>query len=162
MNELITLSAKYLFAVSVIILVIYWLKQPKGTKKDLALTTLIAGILAILIAKIAGHFIYDARPFVSDNITPLIAHANDNGFPSDHTLLTSLIGFAVYIYSKKLGIALLVIALIVGASRVAAGIHHPLDIAGAFIITGTAVGITWYAQKRFARSGTTEPTQSEV
>lgn len=150
MNEIIILSAKYLFVVSILTLIAYGLRQPNNSKKQLALITLFAGALALALAKISGHFIYDARPFVSSHIMPLIAHANDNGFPSDHTLLTSLIGFVVFIFSKKLGGALLTVALIVGLARVAAGIHHPLDIAGAFIISGIAVALTFVLQNHLS------------
>ncbi|MDP3995235.1 MAG: hypothetical protein Q8P78_01305, partial [bacterium] len=43
--------------------------------------------LAYVIAFVARSFFYSPRPFVESGIAPLIPHAPDNGFPSDHTLL---------------------------------------------------------------------------
>ncbi len=139
MNELIVICAKYLYIVSILLFIACGFKQATNTKKRLAFVTLVGGILALILAKISGHFVYDARPFVSDHVTPLIAHASDNGFPSDHTLLTSFLAFAVWTISRRLSLALAAIALFVGSTRVAAGIHHPLDIFGSFAISAVAV-----------------------
>src|SRR6185437_16083076 len=85
-----------------------------------------------------GHIISDPRPFVVGHFTPLLPHANDNGFPSDHTLLASFLGYAALRYSRWIGIAALVAAATIGLARVAAGIHHLEDIIGSFVITGVA------------------------
>jgi undecaprenyl-diphosphatase len=142
MNELIIIGAKYLFIVSVLVWTGFWFMLPASRKRNFVILTLGAGVLAFIGAQVAGHFIYIERPFVVGHFEPLIAHAAGNGFPSDHTLLASLLGFAVYSYSKKTGIALLIIALMVGVSRVAAGVHHPLDVAASFAISGLAVVVT--------------------
>ena len=87
-----------------------------------------------LIAKLISHFYYDPRPFVAGHFTPLIPHQADNGFPSDHTLLSAAIASIIYYFNKKLSIGLWVLTLIIGFSRVYAGIHHPVDILGSVII----------------------------
>ena len=69
------------------------------------------------------------------------SHAADNGFPSDHALLTAFLGFTMLLYSKRVGIFLLVIALIVSWARVAAHIHNPRDIVGSFVIAAVSVVI---------------------
>lgn len=98
--------------------------------------------MALVVGKILNHDIQDPRPFVVKHITPLVAHAADNGFPSDHTLLTMTIASIVFVYNKKLGIILGAISLCVGLARVFAQIHHLEDIIGSIII---AIGSTYVA-----------------
>ena len=147
MNEIIILCAKYLLIVSFILAVICWYQQKGSSRKDFLILAITSGVLAIVLSRLAGHIIYDTRPFVVGHFTPLIPHASDNGFPSDHTLLTSWLAFSVLMYSKRLGGLLLLIALIVGSARVAAGVHHPLDILGSFVISAVAVGLSALALK---------------
>ncbi|OGY08860.1 MAG: hypothetical protein A3D24_03350 [Candidatus Blackburnbacteria bacterium RIFCSPHIGHO2_02_FULL_39_13] len=107
--------------------------------KFLALSALSLS-LSLSLAKLLNKIIVDPRPFVVNHIQPLIPHAPDNGFPSDHTLLVATIASIVFVFNKKLGIVIMVLAVIVGYSRVLAQIHHPLDIAGSVLI---AVVATW-------------------
>jgi undecaprenyl-diphosphatase len=74
---------------------------------------------------------------VVGNFTPLIPHAPNNGFPSDHTLLVSAIAAICSFYSRRVGVILWVIALYVGISRVYVGVHHPVDIVGSAVIAVT-------------------------
>ncbi len=145
MNFLITFTAQYVFLASVIIFLIYvfyiWTKERKKFISFLLLSV-ISFALSLIVAKILGHFIYDPRPFVTEHVKPLFAHAPDNGFPSDHTLLTAAIASVVFAYNKKLGILLYVISLAIGVSRILAQIHHPLDIIGSFVI---AIVVTYFS-----------------
>ena len=134
MNTLIVFIAQYLIIASVLGVVGYGFSLAREQKLNFAIHTIAGGIISLAFIKLGALLYNDPRPFISDNITPLIHHAADNGFPSDHTALTAFLGFLVLMYSRKLGIALLIIALLVGSARVAAGIHHPIDIVGAFII----------------------------
>lgn len=144
MNLIIILSAKYLFLVSVLIFIIYWLKVNRKIKKDLLIFSIFALPLSLIIAKISALFIKDPRPFVVEHIKPLIPHIADNGFPSDHTLLTMAIASVIFYYNKKLGIILYIIAIVTGVSRVLAKVHHPLDIIGSTII---AIVVTYLVSK---------------
>lgn len=134
MNHLIVFIAQYLFIASALGVISYGLTLAREQKINFAIHTVVGGIISLAFIKLAALLYNDPRPFVSDHITPLIHHAADNGFPSDHTALTAYLGFLVLMYSRKLGIALLMIALLIGSARVAAGIHHPIDIIGGFII----------------------------
>lgn len=157
MHSLIKFVGDYFFLLSLIILAIYWLRLGTRAKIDLAIELVAGGILALLLSTIGSHLFYDTRPFVIEHVAPIIAHAADNGFPSDHTLLTAFIGFTVLVRSRRVGALLLLIALLVGVARVAARIHHVTDIAGSFVIAALAVVIVqvvarWW-RGRSARSG---------
>jgi len=137
-DSLIVFVAQYFLYLALLVTAGFWLSSPTPVKVELVVRLLIGGVLALALATVASRWYYDPRPFVTDHVTPLFAHAPDNGFPSDHALAASLLGFTLAAYSRRVGAVLLVIALAVGAARVAAHVHHPIDIAGSFLISAVA------------------------
>ena len=143
MNYLFIVGAKYLYLIIVGIASIYFLKQTSTKKKQMIILGGISLPISYLVAKLGSFLFYNPRPFVSEKIIPLISHIADNGFPSDHTLLSSSIAFVIYFFNKKLGLFLFGLAFIVGISRIYVRIHHPIDILGSIIIAGVVVTITY-------------------
>lgn len=135
LNEVIILSAKYLYLLIVLVGIVFVGLRLKTRKKDIVWMTLICLPLILIIAKISGHFFYDPRPFVAHHFIPLVKHVADNGFPSDHALLSFAIASLVFVFNKKLGLILFVVGVLVGFSRVYVGIHSPIDIVGSFVIS---------------------------
>ncbi len=144
MDTLIIFGAKYLYLLSLAAAAIFFLRAPKDARKELFLYALVVLPAAYVLAKIAGFLYYDPRPFVEGGFAPLIPHTADNGFPSDHTLLTSAVAAVVTRFGRKTGAFLWVVAVLVGASRVAADIHHPVDIAGSIAISLLAAAAASY------------------
>lgn len=142
----IIFGSQYLFIIGVLIFLTYfaWLWK----KKKIVLRDLVFGFLALVVtyvtAKIIGHFYLNPRPFAVEHFIPLVPHIPDNGFPSDHTLLVSSLAAILYTYHKKLGITVFLIAILVGISRVYAGVHHPVDIIGAMAIAIFASFISYF------------------
>jgi undecaprenyl-diphosphatase len=141
MHQAVIVIAKYFIILSVIVTLWVFIEQPKDKKKEFILLGLIGGLLAILLAKLGGHFFYDTRPFVAGHFTPYFSHGADNGFPSDHTLLASFFMFLGWRYSRKFGISLFVLAILIGLSRVQAGVHHLVDIIGSFAFSALGFGL---------------------
>lgn len=139
MHEIVVITAKYLFVISLIVSFVVWLKLSKRDKKEFIILALVSGLLALALAKLGSWIFYDPRPFVVGHFTPYFSHGNDNGFPSDHTLLTSFLAFVVMKYNRTAGYWLLLVAVLVGLSRVVAGVHHLVDIAGSIIFSALAV-----------------------
>jgi undecaprenyl-diphosphatase len=148
MNLLIIFGAKYLVFVIILIAAMFAYSLPAEKRKELLIFALFALPLAYVCAKIASILYFNPRPFVVGNFTPLIAHAADNGFPSDHTLLSAAVATAVYFFHRKLGIALLTLSVLVGLSRVAAGVHHLLDIVTSVVIAFVIGLIVWKIRSR--------------
>ena len=69
-----------------------------------------------------------------EHFTPLISHAANNGFPSDHSLISFAFASIVFLFNKKLGFVLFLLSFLVGLSRVYVGVHYPIDILGSFLI----------------------------
>lgn len=135
-------GAQYLFVVSLLVFGLYFYAVPRDKKINFLVFSGLDLALTYLTGLLAGRLYNNPRPFVSEHITPLFSHVADNGFPSDHILLTGALASIIFCYNRKLGIALYAVALVVGASRVVAGVHHWIDILGALAITilvGTAV-----------------------
>ena len=122
----------------------------------MAILTIVSFPLTYIVAKISSVFVNDPRPFVVEHTKPLISHVADNGFPSDHVLLAMAITVVIFTFHKKLGIALFVITILIGAARVAAGVHHPLDIFGSMVIaifvTATANYLLPIVYSRFTKN----------
>lgn len=140
MNTIFIIGAKYLFVLPILIALYYFWKSPERKKIfRLSVWTL---PIALVVAKIANHLYYNPRPFVSEGITPLISHAADNGFPSDHVLLVSAIASVFMFVDKKAATWLWLITLFVAISRVYVGVHHTLDVVTSMaisVIVGTMV-----------------------
>lgn len=134
MDTLIIFTAKYLYLVIILIGVVTFFRLSKEKRFELfvfAATTLPL-MFALLI--LASSLYNNPRPFVVGDFTPLIPHAPDNGFPSDHTILSTAIAALIFPYARKTSIILFILALLVGAGRVLAGVHHTLDIVGSMVI----------------------------
>lgn len=150
-NEVIVIGAKYLYLVIVAAALIYWIVTPRTTKKYLVILGIVVCASALITSRIVAHFFYDPRPFVVRHFTPLVPHAPDNGFPSDHTLLGSAIAGTITVCNPILGIALWLITAMVGTARVLAGIHSPIDIAGSICIGAAAALVAHFLLRRLVR-----------
>ena len=150
-NLLIIFGAKYLLWVLIGLACVWFFKQPREKQKRLLLFAAVVFPIVYAVSRFIAMFYYNPRPFMVDNFTPLIPHEPNNGFPSDHTLLSAAIATVIYPLSKKVGAISWVLAILVGTSRVLAGIHHPIDIAGSIIIA-ILMGLIIY-QTLFRKSG---------
>jgi undecaprenyl-diphosphatase len=144
MNILAIFGAKYLYLIEIVLVVIYFFLQTRSKQKSIVVLSAIFFPLTYIVAKAVSFLYFDPRPFVVGHFTPLIAHAPDNGFPSDHMLLTCAIASILFVYNKKLGVIAWIIAFIIGASRVFVGVHHWIDIVGSVVIV---VCVMWLVKR---------------
>jgi undecaprenyl-diphosphatase len=151
MDSIVVFVAKYALFFSLAIAVYVWLRLPREQKWEAVVWAVIGGALALALVKLGGALFYDTRPFVTDHVAPLFAHAPDNGFPSDHTAVSMFAAVLVLYYSRRWGIVLVVISLLIGASRVAAHLHRPIDILGAIVIALVSALIAFPAARRLTR-----------
>jgi undecaprenyl-diphosphatase len=162
---------QYLLFVLAAVAVLVWLRLGRADRWRLAAETVVG--LAVLGAAIwvAGALHVDPRPFVQDPATPaLFPHPADNGFPSDHAAAGGLLAALVVRYRRVTGALVGVGAVVVGAARVAAHVHHVQDV-----VAGLALGLlagaggallvaagTSLAQRRVAASMTKRYRTSEA
>ena len=149
MDNLTIFVAKYLLVFVVLGIVVIWLMLPKEQRGQAAVTIVTTGILALILSRIAGSLYYDPRPFVNHNVIPLIPHAADNGFPSDHALFTMALTAIAFFYNKKIAWIMLALTALVGIARVMAHVHSPIDIIGAWVIAVVAAVASYYLVDKF-------------
>lgn len=112
-------------------------------QRDVALKAL-AGIgAALCISYLCGALWPHARPFVLGLGHAFFAHKATASFPSNHTIIIATLAFTL-IFDRRWagwGYALLLLAAVVGLSRVYLGVHFPLDIAGGLLLAPVAAGL---------------------
>lgn len=145
--DLTIFVAKYLVFIEALIALIVCVallyRRPRPDALRWVISCAITVVLAFLFAKIGSAVYNDPRPFATDHVKPLISHARDNGFPSDHALLAAAIVAAVFFLSPLWSIPFVVLAILVDWARVGAGIHHVADVLGSsvFVIIAALIAV---------------------
>lgn len=139
---LIIFGAKYLIVAAPLLVIAYFV-MAKTKRADLVRFAVAFLPLAAVLVLMAGVLWYNPRPFVVGNFVPLVSHAADNGFPSDHTILSAACAALLWPFSRRWSLVGWLIAILVGASRVAAGVHHSIDIVGSLMIAVVAAFVAW-------------------
>lgn len=119
---------------------------PKKERTVWAIKIVLAGLTSYLVARLVA-LVYQPttmRPFEKLGVDPGAAYIANPGFPSDHALFAMFLTLAVWYSTKNkpLALVMLVLTLIMGAGRVVALVHTPLDIIGGLLFA--LVGVVWY------------------
>ncbi|MFT4416131.1 undecaprenyl-diphosphatase [Fredinandcohnia humi] len=133
-NPAIIFIAEYMvYVLALIVLVIWFTRVQKN--RVMVISAGIAFIVAEILGKVAGKLHSNQQPFAElANVNQLIEKAVDNSFPSDHTILFFSFCFTFFLFGKRLGVLWILLACLVGVSRIWVGVHYPADVAvGAFI-----------------------------
>jgi undecaprenyl-diphosphatase len=152
-DNLIIFCAKYLIFILILAVFVIWLRLTPKLRWQFAAAVVLAGMAALIFSKIAGALYYHPRPFVVQNIKPLIAHGNDNGFPSEHALLAMTLSAVVYYYRRRLADWLFGLTFLIGLGRVFAHVHSPIDILGGLVLGILAGFVGFELAKRLLPSG---------
>lgn len=107
---------------------------------------IIGAVFAYGITSLIKYFYVAPRPFVE--ISEIIPLATFGGlytsFPSGHSTFFMALAVGLYFYNKKLAFLYGVSAVLIGVSRVASGVHWPVDIFAGFVIGGICVVFTYF------------------
>jgi undecaprenyl-diphosphatase len=92
-------------------------------------------VLAFGLAQVLAHLSREQRPFQDHPVHQLIPHSPGVGMPSDHATAAFAIAFGLVVFlSRRVGIALTPVAVLIGFARVWTGVHYPGDILAAVLI----------------------------
>lgn len=144
MELLIIFCAKYLIWAIAALFVLFFFFARRRIQRRLLIVSAISLPLAYALGWLASSLYYSVRPFVESGLTPLFAHAANNGFPSDHMLLGAALATIVLVFNRPSGLFLWLLALAVGWARVAAGVHHGLDIMASAAISTVIVVLVFF------------------
>jgi undecaprenyl-diphosphatase len=135
-NLIIEFLASFLIWFMFAGLLLLWFIDGRITKEQV-LHALIAAFIAWLIANILQNIIPTTRPFVTNGGPTLVwlpKSPDEGSFPSGHTALAFGLATTIWLHERKIGWVYLVLALIVGAARVLANVHYPIDILGGALL----------------------------
>jgi len=158
----IVVSAKYGLVFSAVITLYVWLRLPRPQKWELIIWAALGGAVAAALVKLGGALYFDPRPFVTHHIALLFPHAADNGFPSDHTAASMFLAVCVLFYSRRWGAVLIGMSLLIGASRVAAHVHSPIDILAGIVLGAAAALVTLPAARWLGRRRTLAAIRARI
>ncbi len=82
------------------------------------------------------------RPYrMLENLTILIPEPGEYSFPSGHTSSSFAAGVVLYLMlPKKYGIPAMILAFLIGISRLYVGVHYPTDVLGGMVM-GTLIAV---------------------
>ncbi|HUR73185.1 MAG TPA: phosphatase PAP2 family protein [Sporichthya sp.] len=141
MDSAMKFAANVLIFAAFAVLAVLCGRELMARQFDRVVQTGAALALAVVLSRVAAALLPEQRPFTTHpELHPLLAHDPGQSFPSDHSLAAFGIAFAVGAFlSVRWGAGLLILALIVGFSRVYVGVHYPSDIVGSALIAALAV-----------------------
>jgi undecaprenyl-diphosphatase len=121
-----------------LILVVFWFegqdRDQRESNQRAILRALTALLLANVILKLCNLIYFRPRPFDSHEVNLLFYRPWDSSFPSNPATVGFSVATAVWLYNRRLGALLLVLATLFGLSRIYCGVHYPTDvIAGALL-----------------------------
>ena len=116
----------------------------KERRIKIVYAALIALPLGYALARLAGLFFAHNQPFAVEGFEPLIPHAIDNSFPSDHVVVGGIFASVAFLADRRVGLFLWALTLLIGLARVLAGLHWGVDVLAAAVLALVAV---WVASK---------------
>lgn len=118
--------------------VIFFLFSGKGVNRLMIVTGFIAIAAAELVGKIVGSLHSNNQPFAElSEVNTLIDMSVNNSFPSDHTIIFFTMTVSFWLFKRKHHNLWVVLAFIVGLSRIWVGVHYPADVAAGAMIGAT-------------------------
>lgn len=134
--------ARTFIYVAVVVFAALWLRRD-------ALRAGLAGLIGALaglgVAAAIGMVWDRPRPFETGHYAPLVAHATDAAFPSDHLVVMGALTAAAWLCWRRIGVALAIVAVLLACARGIAGIHYVSDLVGGFLIGAACTVLAWWA-----------------
>lgn len=139
LDRLAAAANKYSLVLFGLILVWYFFKNRRAFWTAFWSAFLARGVFTILIR----YFFPRTRPFVLlENVNRLVPQdPKEASLPSGHTATFFAIALAVYLYDKRAGSVLFILALLLSVNRIFVGVHYPLDIVAGIIVAAVSVWI---------------------
>lgn len=128
-NTLIVFFGDYLIYFAVIPFVYFWFKD-----RRLFFKLVFSVALAIFVRTLINYIFPTPRPYEVSSIPPILRYTNKPSFPSGHTSFAVAFAATTFLKYKKLGIAFLLLAILIGIARVIGGVHFPIDILGGILV----------------------------
>lgn len=157
-DSVVVFCAEYLPYILVLVfaLLLIFSKKDKISKLRFLLFTGFSVLLARgVITEIIRYSYFHPRPFVNNAVHQLIFHETSGSFPSGHAAFFFALAMAIMLAPtliyKWWGFVFFIMAILIGISRVIAGVHWPMDILAGAIIGATSSLIVYLFLKKIAQ-----------
>src|SRR3954454_10198520 len=137
-------AAKYAIALSLLVLAVLVLLRLLHRELWPVIWAGLGLVFTFLLGLLAAAAYAEKRPFQTHHVHQLLAHDPGQSFPSDHATAAFGVAFAVLVFlSRRWGVVLILVALLIGFSRVYDGVHYPGDIGGSILCAAVGVAAAW-------------------
>ena len=132
LHDVLPLVMYIFYPVQLIILAIN-----EGLGSEVFLRFTLIPLCTLIAVTVVRALINAKRPYeVYDYTTAVQKNTKGKSFPSRHTVCAFIIAMAFLYINFRIGVIMLVIATIIGVTRVLAGVHFIRDV-----VSGAAIGI---------------------
>lgn len=133
-------AAEWVILVVPVGLVLMWTQG--GEQREAAVHAFLAAVVALTMSKLIGLMWFHPRPFMLEIGQNFLHHAPDSSFPSDHATSMFSVALALMLSrlreARRFGALLLALGVVVAWARVFLGVHWPLDMVCAFLVSTLA------------------------
>ncbi|MBQ8057229.1 MAG: phosphatase PAP2 family protein [Ruminococcus sp.] len=107
-----------------------------GFKSEVFLKATFVPLFVLILVTVLRYIINAKRPYEVYDYTPAIKkETKGKSFPSRHTASAFIIALAFLYIDVKLGIIMMVLATLIGITRVLSGVHFIRDVIGGALIS---------------------------
>jgi len=122
-----------------------WVAWRQPSQRIYAMLALVAAAGASMLAHALADAIAMPRPFAVGLSPAHIEHGARGALPSAHASVMFTVGlvFCLRPSLRKVGLAIIAIAVLTGWARVYVGVHFPLDIVAGLLLAAGIAGALW-------------------
>ncbi|MFE5431042.1 undecaprenyl-diphosphatase [Peribacillus simplex] len=143
LNPFFVFIAEYMIYF-LVLAVLMFLFSRRNNNRIMVICAFITLVISELLAKIAGQFHSNNQPFAElPNVNRLVEKAVNNSFPSDHTIIFFSFCITFWLFKRGWGILWVILAVLVGISRIWVGVHYPADVLVGAIISIVSATIVY-------------------
>ncbi|MFE4814527.1 undecaprenyl-diphosphatase [Peribacillus simplex] len=143
LNPFFVFIAEYMIYF-LVLAVLMFLFSRRNKNRVMVICAFITLVISELLAKIAGQFHSNNQPFAElPNVNRLVEKAVNNSFPSDHTIIFFSFCITFWLFKRGWGILWVILAVLVGISRIWVGVHYPADVLVGAIISIVSATIVY-------------------
>jgi membrane-associated phospholipid phosphatase len=126
-----------------------WVAWRRPSQRVYAMVTLVVAAAAAMLAHALADAIAMPRPFMVGLSPAHIEHGARGSLPSAHASVMFTVGllFCLRASIRKIGLAIVAIAVLTGWARIYVGVHFPLDIAAGLLLAGGIAAAFWACQQ---------------